>query len=763
MTGVATPTRTAEVRVTREDWKLFASLATLPQKAGVPERQIPRLVVKELVDNALDAAGECESGHADDSNTTVYVENPGDIPGSPGQIAELFSIGRPLTSSKLTRRLTRGALGNGLRVVAGAVLATGGTLVVHTGGRRLVLRPLHDGTTAVASDTPSDVDGTRVEVTLGGRLAFDRVEDNVFEWAGPAALMANAGDLPAARPSVHWHDADSFADLCRDAAPRTTVVHLLEVFDGLSGKASKVAGEFKRREAAALSRAEAKALYAAVKRVAKPPKHDALGRVGLLDHWGRSSFADTTVPRGGVRVPVRIEAWAVPDDEFGIAVCVNRTPTTAELSLPTRPKGDGKKKKSLAVHGGGLKYYVDGSVKKPVRVLVNVMCPFMPITSDGKEPDLDAVHGTLLAVVGKAIRRAQRAIITDRPAQTQKDVILANLDAARLKTSGGGKHRYSVRQLFYAVRPYLLALFGEPTFDYFSRVLREYEEGVLGRDLPGIYRDDRGSLYIPHANVEMPLGTMSVERFKRPRYTFNKILYCEKEGLFQILRDEGWPERYDCALCTSKGFATYAIADLLDLLEADGEPIAIFVVHDADGSGTLIVQSLKEMLDRRSGRQVDIINLGLEPEDAVRMGLEVERVDRDTAVGVADYVDPHWRDWLQTKRVELNAMTTPQFVEWLTTKLVPHDTGKVVPPPPEVAVRLAGQVRSLVEEQLREQILREAGFAAKVEARLGQLGGALAAATDDVTRVLPGALVERPQLPWWTPVEEAAGRLVSQN
>jgi hypothetical protein len=56
-------------------------------------------------------------------------EGPG-RDGEPEEIAELFSIRRPMRSSKLLRLPQRGALGNGLRVVAGAVLASGGALAV---------------------------------------------------------------------------------------------------------------------------------------------------------------------------------------------------------------------------------------------------------------------------------------------------------------------------------------------------------------------------------------------------------------------------------------------------------------------------------------------------------------------------------------------------------------------------------------------------------------------------------------------------------
>ena len=53
-----------------------------------------------------------------------------------------------MMSSKYLRLPTRGAVGNGLRVVAGAVLASGGTLTVITRDRRIELHPERDGTTS---------------------------------------------------------------------------------------------------------------------------------------------------------------------------------------------------------------------------------------------------------------------------------------------------------------------------------------------------------------------------------------------------------------------------------------------------------------------------------------------------------------------------------------------------------------------------------------------------------------------------------------
>jgi hypothetical protein len=113
----------------REDWSLFRTVEGLQQKAGVAKGKLRRLVLKELCDNGLDAGASVSTGGL--SGGGYFVEDDGrGIDGTPEEIARLFSFARPLVSTKLLRLPLRGALGNGLRVVAGAVLASEGSLVV---------------------------------------------------------------------------------------------------------------------------------------------------------------------------------------------------------------------------------------------------------------------------------------------------------------------------------------------------------------------------------------------------------------------------------------------------------------------------------------------------------------------------------------------------------------------------------------------------------------------------------------------------------
>lgn len=90
----------------REDWALFRTIEGLQQRAGVPKSKLRRLVLKELVDNGLDTGarvrvGEVERGY--------FVEDDGGGI-DPDEVARLFSIARPMMSTKLWRLPTRGAL-----------------------------------------------------------------------------------------------------------------------------------------------------------------------------------------------------------------------------------------------------------------------------------------------------------------------------------------------------------------------------------------------------------------------------------------------------------------------------------------------------------------------------------------------------------------------------------------------------------------------------------------------------------------------------
>jgi hypothetical protein len=757
----------------REDWTLFGNRQTLGQKAGVPQSRIPRLVVKELVDNALDACGGCRYGTVEGAGrVVVYVEDDG--PGLPCDtdeaVAELFSIRRPLVTSKIIRRPSRGALGNGLRVVAGAAAASGGTITVRTRGRSLVLRPGRDGETKIVTSAPWEGTGTRIELDLNGW--FDEVKDNVFAWASVAKRLAGRDGYKGAS-SPWWYDTDSFHDLLRAAGGRT-VREVVEQLDGCSGpKASAIAGGFKGRRAAELDEAEGDRLLLAARGQAKQVKASRLKLVGRMD----DEYAGYAKEEGEFRVrpvhgtaeavlPFVVEVWARKSSKPSIRVCVNRTPVTAPFQVE-RQSDD---RSDYAVFGGNLSHRFRVG-RSDYEFLVNVQTPYMPITSDGKAPDLLPVHRELLGALQSAAARAMKNQPRGPSRQSQKDFLYRVIPEGIRRASGDGRHRYSLRQLFYAIRPLFLEAFNnqEPNYGTFAKVVTRYEADE-GEDLPGVYRDARGTLYHPHTREEIALGTLAVERYERPEWTFNKVLYCEKEGFFPLLKDARWPERHDCALLTSKGFATRAVRDLLDLLGDGEEEVTIFCLHDADGYGTTIYEALQLGTVARPGRAVKVVNLGLEPAEGLDMGLQAEavkpKVNKKTGapkkVPVGGYVPEYWRRWLQKNRVELNAMTTPQFLDWLDAKMAPY-AGKVVPPEEVMAERLEEELTEQVRAAVQQRILRDAGAEQKVAETLAELRPWLEGRSASLDPDVRAALLAEPSSHWAKPLERMAAEVVAER
>lgn len=123
------------------DWQVFLEPASLPQKAGCQPHRIRALVLRELADNALDTGAEVTITRNAANTWTIADDGPGL---DPADVPRLFSVNRPLLSSKRPRLPMRGMLGNGLRVVVGAVAASQGSLVVETRGHRLALEVNRD-------------------------------------------------------------------------------------------------------------------------------------------------------------------------------------------------------------------------------------------------------------------------------------------------------------------------------------------------------------------------------------------------------------------------------------------------------------------------------------------------------------------------------------------------------------------------------------------------------------------------------------------
>jgi hypothetical protein len=178
-----------------------------------------------------------------------------------------------------------------------------------------------------------------------------------------------------------------------------------------------------------------------------------------------------------------------------------------------------------------------------------------------------------------------------------------------------------------------------------------------------------------------------------PSNRYGAILYIEKEGFLPLLQQAEFAERYDLAIMSSKGMGTTAVRTLIERLH---DNVKILVLHDFDKSGFSIAGTLTRDTRRyKFTSEPQIIDLGLRLADVHDWELQAEevihngdptenlRLNGATSEEVEFLRGNRPQSYGSTKftgrRVELNAFTSDQFVQWLESKLKHHRIDKVIP------------------------------------------------------------------------------------
>lgn len=742
-----------------EDWRDFMTWAGLPRRAGVSREDLKAVVVKELVDNGLDTGASITCGPVSGGGVYVHDDGPG-FPADGAVLARLFSVRRPRMSSKLMPRVTRGMLGHGLRLVAGYAALTDAEIAVFSSGTETRFRVRETGLAEALSTRGWEGSGTRIELHPAIEHAF---ADTDLRFGRRAALLASGGASYSGKASAWWFDQEAFSELLR-ARATATVRDVVASLDGLTHRNSgAVAAAYRGRRAGDLDSSEAADVLHRCRELAKPVSHRRLGYVGRLERlpsgYVRSNH-ERLIGDGplAARLPVVLEVWVEPHPWTGVELSVNRSPVLAEVSAHHfHERGQGY----VYLHGCGLDHVVAVG-RKDVLIAINVETPRLDLCSDGKAPNLSDMAEPIVQSVSKAAKRARGIMPTTRRGPSQKGYLFERLPSLVEQASDGGRLPYGPRGLYYRIREAFIAIFGKsPAWDTFNSIIRDYED-ELGHDLPGIHRDARGRLIHPHTGEDIPLGTAEVQKYKRPPWLFHRVIYCEKETMLPIIRAANIPEKFDAMLMTSKGYASRAARDLMDLLGEGDEDITVFVVRDCDGYGTKIAETIKEATKARPARRVDVVDLGLHYDDAIAMRLPiepVERKDKKRRVPVAPGYK-HLERWFQKNRVELDAMSPALFVAWLVEKLAAYPPQKLVPDLGVLSEALHAEARDAMSSRIKDEILLAAGYEQQVETAMRALEPVLLDHEGGLLRRVHAALADRPTERWLGPVRDLAVELV---
>jgi hypothetical protein len=331
------------------------------------------------------------------------------------------------------------------------------------------------------------------------------------------------------------------------------------------------------------------------------------------------------------------------------------------------------------------------------------------------------------------------------------------MEAAYLKASNQGTLPANARQIMYAARPEIIRLTGKAQpwkhSSYFTQhLLPDFMEAHpdLTAEWDVVY-DARGHFREPHTTYEFGLGTVEVRRYLSlwesqldatvdaprlshtvqtwgPAYRYQYALFVEKEGFTPLLDRAQIQDRYDVALMSTKGMTVTAARRLIEALSEAG--VTILVVHDFDKSGLEILHKFTANTRRyRYSITPTVIDLGLRLEEARAMGLESETVLYDSTVDPREslrecgateaecdfLVRERTTDMRNGKRhvswvgerIELNAMDSRQFLDWLERKLQEAGVEKVVPEDDVLATAYRRQRRVAKLQQLIDDALAE--------------------------------------------------------
>jgi len=339
-----------------------------------------------------------------------------------------------------------------------------------------------------------------------------------------------------------------------------------------------------------------------------------------------------------------------------------------------------------------------------------------------------------------------------------------------MKASNHGRLPANARQIMYAARPLIIALTGKSSpwkhSSYFTQTLLPdflAEHPDLTEEWDVVF-DARGHFREPHTGQEIGLGTLEVREYLRwwtsaltpslgdvdlptaiqtrgPAFRYQYVLFVEKEGFDPLLRQAQMAERYDLGIMSTKGMTVTAARFLIERLSQAG--VTILVLHDFDKSGLEILDKFTANTRRYQygTTPTTVMDLGLRLADAQAMNLESERVSYNCKVDprenlrrcgakpeecaflVQRRLDAH--HW-EGERVELNAMDSQQFLDWLTQQLQAVGVHKVVPDDETLgrayqyyhqAATLQAQLVAMMQEEMPPVVVPD-DLAEQLQARL---------------------------------------------
>lgn len=346
-------------------------------------------------------------------------------------------------------------------------------------------------------------------------------------------------------------------------------------------------------------------------------------------------------------------------------------------------------------------------------LFINFISPFVKFTdkaktriiSDSFKNELLKNLATIMKDTLKEIARAERAnrafnrrSIFHYREESKAELTERHFMESYNHASGNGQYLCTARQVFYALRQILIHKHGRQLEQHDYRKFTQDTLTVMFERYPEledkILFEQRGSFYSPFLDHSLPLSTKDVQGYLNrgynneiyrtmstvydvsPELEFQHVLFVEKAGFHEIMRQAGLVKNLNIGLMSTQGFGTRSAKRLIKFFIEKG--IKVYVLHDCDVAGYLIAGKFSDG-SKTFQRKLAVVDIGLTVADIERLnkneGVEVVRY-RTSYDNVLQTLPDRERQFFggdlgekEYRRLELNALSTPEFLQFVESKI----------------------------------------------------------------------------------------------
>ena len=327
----------------------------------------------------------------------------------------------------------------------------------------------------------------------------------------------------------------------------------------------------------------------------------------------------------------------------------------------------------------------------------HIVSPYLKYTDAGKTRiDVSSFIDELVEALDKAIAKENRNFNSGAKKPSLREQMREYLTDAFMIASSNARYAITARQIWYKLREISSIIETKNTYaDFTQTILTEWlesypqYEGLVNFSERGNFYVDGRQQGLGSANVRNFIssigsapdafecyGGISSDIYIQPhfniQYKYDKVLYIEKTGFDAIFRAEKIDEKYSMIIVSGQGFVSRSAKQFLYNCQQQG--MRLYCMHDLDISGCLILDSLKNP-NEKFKESLEVIDLGVTLKDVERYRIQPEIIDLSKEdKSKLENLPKEYQKFFgfvgdKGLRVELNAFTTEQILEIIDQKL----------------------------------------------------------------------------------------------